>query len=90
MQGKNTKKTFPRSEIKEKGILEIVHSDVCGPMSSISVSRYVYYVSFIDDFSSKTWIYFLKGKNEVFSEFKEFKALVENHTKKEDQESAVR
>ena len=40
--------------------------------------RYVHYVSFIDDFSRKTWIYFLKGKNEVFSNFKEYKALVEN------------
>ena len=55
-QGKNAKKTFPSSESKAKGILDIVHSDVCRPMSSISLSRYVYYVSFIDDFSHKTWI----------------------------------
>ena len=41
---------FPSSESKAKGILEIIHSDVCGPMSSSSLSRYVYYVSFIDDF----------------------------------------
>ena len=82
VQGKNAKKTFPNSENKAKGILEIVHSDVCGPMSSNSRSRYVYYVSFIDDFSRKTWIYFLKGKNEVFNKFKEFKALVENHTER--------
>ena len=52
------------------------------PMSSSSLSGYVYYVSFIDDFSRKTWIYFLKSKDEVFSKFKEFKALIENHTKK--------
>ena len=31
-KGKNTKKTFPSSESKAKGILEIIHSDVCGPM----------------------------------------------------------
>ena len=48
-------------------------------MSSSSLSGYVYYVSFIDDFLCKTWIYFLKGKNEVFNKFKEYKALVENH-----------
>ena len=47
-------------------------------MATTSLSGYVYYVSFIDDFSPKTWIYFLKGKNEVFGKFKEFKALVEN------------
>jgi transposase InsO family protein len=55
-----------------------VHSDVCGPMSTTSLSEYVYYVSFIDNLSRKTWIYFLKSKGEVFRKFKEFKALIEN------------
>ena len=81
-KGKNTKKTFPSSEIKAKGILEIIHFDICGPMSSNSLSEYAYYVSFIDEFSRKTWIYFMKNKYEVFSKFKEFKALIENHTEK--------
>ena len=76
-KGKNTKNKFPSSESKEKRILEIIHSDVCGPMSSSSLSGYVYHVSFIDDFSRKTWIYFMKNKYEVFSKFKEFKALIE-------------
>ena len=72
-QGNNAKKTFPSSEIKEKGMLEIVHSDMCGPMSSISLSGYVHYVSFIDDFSRNTWICFLKGKNKVLNKVNEFK-----------------
>jgi hypothetical protein len=42
----------------------------------------VYYVSFIDDFSRNTWIYFLRNKSEVVDRFKEFKALVENQAKK--------
>ena len=75
-QGKNAKKTFPSSERKATGTLEVVHSDVCGPMPSSSLSGYAYYVYFIDDFSCKNWIYFLKGKNEVFSKLKEYKALV--------------
>ena len=69
-KGKNTKKTFPSSERKEKGILEIIHSDVCGSMSLSSLSGYVYYISFIDDFSRKTWIYFMKYKDEVLSSSK--------------------
>ena len=81
-QGKNTKNPFPSSNSKAKAILDIVHSDVCGPMSTTSLSRYVYYVSFLDDYSRKTWIYFLKGKDEVFERFKEFKALVENLSEK--------
>jgi hypothetical protein len=51
---------------------------MCGPMPSSSISGYVYYVSFIDGYSRKTWVYFLKSKDEVFSKFKEFKALIEN------------
>jgi transposase InsO family protein len=47
-------------------------------MPSSSISGYVYYVSFIDDYSCKTWLYLLKSKDEVFNKFKEFKALIEN------------
>ena len=81
-QGKNIKNPFPSNNSKEKGILNIVHSYVCGPMSTTSLSRYAYYVSFIDEYSRKTWIYFLKRKDEVFEKFKEFKALVQNLSKK--------
>jgi hypothetical protein len=55
---------------------------VFGPVSVPSLEKYVYYVSFIDDFLRNTWIYFLKKKYEVFDMFKEFKALVENQTNK--------
>jgi hypothetical protein len=78
VQGKNIKNPFPKRDNKEEGVLELIHSDVCGPMPSSSISAYVYYVSFIDDYSHKTWVYFLKSKDEVFSKFKEFKALIEN------------
>ena len=81
-KGKNTKKKFPCSESKAKEILEIIHSDVCSPMSSNSLSGYAYYVAFIDDFSRRTRVYFMKIKDEVFSKFKEFKALIKNHTEK--------
>jgi transposase InsO family protein len=77
-QGKNIKNPFPKSNSKEKGVLDLIHSDVCGPITSNSISGYVYYVSFIDDYSHKTWLYFLKSKDEVFGKFKEFKALIEN------------
>ena len=60
--------------------MELIHSDFYGPMPSTSLSGYAYYVSFIDDYSKKTWIYFLKKKDEVSGKFKEFKALIENHT----------
>jgi transposase len=76
--GKHAKVVFPSNEHKSREILDLVHSDVCGTMSIAPVLRSMYYVSFIDNFFHKTLIYFLKTKDEVFSRFREFKALVEN------------
>jgi hypothetical protein len=45
-------------------------------------SGFWYYVIFTDDYSRRTWIFFIKTKDEAFGCFKEFKALVENQTKK--------
>ena len=81
-KGKNVKNPFPSSDSRAKGILEIIHSDVCGPMTTSSLSGYVYFVTFIDDFSRKCWIYFLKAKDEVLSKFKEYKVMIEKHSEK--------
>jgi transposase InsO family protein len=80
--GKYAKAPFPASDSRSTGILDLIHSDVSGRMSSPSLSGYLYHVLFIDDYSRKTWIYFLKTKGEVFKRFQEFKALVENQTGK--------
>ena len=63
-QGKNIKNPFLKRDSKAKGFLELIRSDVCGPIPSSSINGYVYYVSFIDDYSCKTWVYFLKSKDE--------------------------
>ena len=62
--------------------MELIHSDVCGPIPSTSLSGFEYYVTFIDDYSRNTWIYFLKTKDDVFIKFKEFKALIENQSER--------
>jgi transposase InsO family protein len=80
--GKNAKAAFPSNESRSKGILDLIHSYVYGPMPVASVQGASYYVTFIDDFSWKTWIFFMKTKDEVFSRFREFKAQVENQTGK--------
>ena len=81
-RGKNIKNPFSKSETKTKGTLELIHSYVCGPMPSIYLSADEYYVTFIDDYSRNTWIYFLKNKSEVFGKFKEIKVLIENISNK--------
>ena len=78
--GKNDKKSFPNSSSRSKGILDLIHSDVCGPLTSPLMSGCLYYVIFIDDWYYKSWFYFLNTKNETLDKFKEFKAIVENQT----------
>jgi hypothetical protein len=54
-------------------------------MSSMSIGgKSKYYISFIDYFSRKNWMYLLTGKTlkEVLKRFQEFKAFVENQTGK--------
>jgi hypothetical protein len=70
--------TFSSSEHKSNGILDLVHLDIYGPMSVPSIIGSMYYVSFIYDFSCKTWVYFLNIKDVIFNKFQEFKDLIEN------------
>eukprot|EP00253_Pinus_taeda_P026417 PITA_26417 len=79
--GKQHKESFPSGKrIREKAPLEIVHSDVCGPMQNPSLAGSQYFLTFIDDFTRKTWLYFLKNKSEVFEKLRNFKALVGNQS----------
>jgi transposase InsO family protein len=39
-------------------------------------------LTFIDDFSRKVWLFFLKEKCHVFAIFKQWKILIENQTDK--------
>jgi transposase InsO family protein len=82
MLGKNIKKEFPSSDNRAQRILDLVHSDVCGPMTSPSLSGCFYYVIFIDAYSRKCWMYFLKAKSDTFDKFKNYKAFIEKKTRK--------
>ena len=75
--GKKNRMRFPSSSTRAEGILQLVHTNCFGLMSVPTLGKYVYYVSFINEFSRNTWIYFLRKKFEVFDKFKEFKDLVE-------------
>lgn len=71
----NVEASFVSSEARSKGILGFIHSNLTRPMLISSVKGASYYVTFIDDFR-KTWIYFMKTKDEVFNHFRAFKAQV--------------
>jgi hypothetical protein len=76
--GKQHRHSFPKDgATRATKVLEIVHSDVCGPMKNMSLGGARYFLTFIDDFSRKMWVYPLKAKSECFERLKEFKALAE-------------
>ena len=60
--------------------LKLVHSDLCGPLLAVSFSSFKYFLTFIDDYSRRTWVYFLKVKSEVFYTFLAYKALVKKQS----------
>lgn len=70
------------SSIKSSAVLEIIHSDICGPMRTTSLGGYKYFALFIDDFSRKIFVYFLKAKSDILSAFQLFKSRVERETEK--------
>lgn len=78
--GKQARLPFQRSETQTKRVLELIHSDVMGPMETSSIGNAKYILNFVDDFSKKTFVYFLKAKSDVLETFKSFKALVEKQT----------
>ncbi|KAM1179120.1 hypothetical protein ACFX1X_018618 [Malus domestica] len=79
--GKQFRKSFPNeSTTRAQKPLELIHTDACGPIKPNSLGKNNYFLFFINDFSRKTWVYFLKQKSEVFGAFKKFKAAVENES----------
>ena len=82
LMGKMTKTLFFGTMKRAIDLLEIIHTDVCGPMNIEARDRYHYFLFFIDDLSRYEYIYLMKHKSETFENFKEFQSEVENHHNK--------
>jgi len=72
---------FPKAE-RSKEPLAIIHSDICGEMSTPTSGQKLYFITFIDDCSRYGYVYLLKHKSEGFDAFKAFKTEVENQLNK--------
>jgi transposase InsO family protein len=66
-----------KSHWRASSKLQLIHSDICGPVNLESNSGKRYLITFIDDFSRKCWVYFISEKSEALNMFKMFKNLVE-------------
>ena len=82
LMGKMTKTPFSETMERATDLLEIIHTDVCGPMSVEARGGYHYFLTFTDDLSRYGYIYLMKHKSETFEKFKEFQSEVENHHNK--------
>jgi hypothetical protein len=81
--GKMHRDEFPSNlDKKKRDVLDLVHTDICGPMQTRSLEGAFYFLLVIDDCTRYTWVYFLRQKIDVFKYFKEFKTMVEKQTGK--------
>jgi len=80
---KQSHSQFPKGKSwRANDVLELVHSDICGPINPSSNGGKRYFITSIDDFFRKTWVYFLQEKSEAFTVFESFKAWVENEVRR--------
>ena len=82
LMGKMAKPPFFITMERASDLLEIIHTDVCGPMSVEARGGYRYFLTLTDDLSRYEYIYLMKHKSETFEKFKEFQSEVENHRNK--------
>ncbi len=77
MKGKYVKK-IKKTATRSTGVLETIHTDICGPFLVKSVDGYDMFITFTDDYSRYGYIYPIKERSEALDKFKIFKAEVEN------------
>ncbi|KAJ9542958.1 hypothetical protein OSB04_029464 [Centaurea solstitialis] len=78
LSGKMTKEPFNKDNERASDLLEIVHTDVCGPFSHEAREGYRYFITFTDDFSRYGYVYLMRHKSESFEKFREYQNEVQN------------
>ncbi|TYZ67568.1 hypothetical protein PybrP1_000198, partial [[Pythium] brassicae (nom. inval.)] len=79
--GKQTRVRFQSTASERaKNVLDVVHSDVCGPMQTTTFSDKRYFVTFIDDKSRFCVVFLLRSKSEVLDKFVQFVKFAETQT----------
>jgi transposase InsO family protein len=76
---KQVANTHPyKSQMSTHRPLELLHMDLFGPTSFMSIGGNSYCLVIVDDYSRFTWVYFLRDKSNVFETFKSFAILAQN------------
>ncbi|GJZ39769.1 zinc finger, CCHC-type containing protein [Tanacetum coccineum] len=78
---KQMRQSFPNeAQWRASKPLELLHADLCGPITPQSTGGNRYFLLIVDDWCRYMWVYFLKSKDEALAKFKIFKAQVEMET----------
>jgi hypothetical protein len=78
IKGKYAKQVKKGEAKRSARVLEIIHTDICGPFPVKSMYGFDSFITFTDDFSHYGYIYLIKERSEALDKFKIFKAEVEN------------
>ncbi|CAJ2637748.1 unnamed protein product [Trifolium pratense] len=83
VKSKHSRKPFVAEMPKRaSGVLQVIHSDICGPFEAASLGGSKYFITFVDEYSRMIWLYTLKLKSEALEVFKKFKVLIEKESEK--------
>lgn len=77
--GKSRRQPFNKLGTRAKKPLELVHSDVCGPITPVTWDGNKYFVTFIDDYTHFTMVFLIRNKSEVFKKFETYYNTVTKH-----------
>lgn len=76
--GKQSRSPYPaHTNYRANRRLDLIHGDLCGPVSPPTPAGNRYFMPLVDDYSRVMWVYLLKTKDEAFQVFKNFRAAVE-------------
>ena len=79
VEGKQTRLAHVQSRTRATRPLQLVHSDLMGPIQTEAYNGKRYVLTFIDDYTHFVVVYLLNAKSEVFERFKEYEAMVNSH-----------
>ena len=75
--GKMTKSFFIEKDEQASEFLDLVHTDVCGPMNTCARGGYYYFIIFTDNLSRYGYVYLMKNKSNLLEMFKRYRNEVE-------------
>ena len=68
---------FPARQPSAGMLMELMHSDVVGPINPTSYYKNKNFITFIDDASRFTVVHFMTKKEQTFVPFKEYHTFME-------------